>query len=196
MTPVPDRVKALVDPCYANALQTGEGANEPRGQLALLTIDKTCIQCRVPQPESAYYAEAASPDGLQAICMTCSKERARIWYMERAGERIAANRQWRHDNPEKARQLSRRQLRRRRLGRDREALEWSYIVLGDPCAYCGAPAEHVDHIEAVARGGSNQWGNLTGACAACNSAKCDGSVLRFLLQRVDPSVASHRQVAA
>lgn len=45
------------------------------------------------------------------------------------------------------------------------------------CQYCGAPAPevmlHVDHIEAVARGGTNDLTNLITACEGCNLGKSD-----------------------
>jgi 5-methylcytosine-specific restriction enzyme A len=46
------------------------------------------------------------------------------------------------------------------------------------CTYCGAPGTdaelEVDHIIAVAKGGSHHISNLTTACRACNQAKGAG----------------------
>lgn len=46
------------------------------------------------------------------------------------------------------------------------------------CTYCGAPGTdaelEIDHIIAVARGGSHHISNLTTACRACNSSKGAG----------------------
>lgn len=53
----------------------------------------------------------------------------------------------------------------------------------DPCAYCGAPAEGVDHIVPVAAGGDGFASNLTAACHSCNSSKYTDSLLHFLLRR-------------
>ena len=69
-----------------------------------------------------------------------------------------------------------------RLGRDGEAIAWAQIVLRDSCAYCSAPAAHIDHIRARSRGGENSWPNLTGACARCNSAKGSHELLSYLLR--------------
>jgi 5-methylcytosine-specific restriction endonuclease McrA len=41
------------------------------------------------------------------------------------------------------------------------------------CAYCGNPANTVDHIVARVRGGSDNMDNLVAACARCNSSKRD-----------------------
>lgn len=39
------------------------------------------------------------------------------------------------------------------------------------CAYCCDPADQVDHIIPVARGGMPDLVNLTAACASCNQSK-------------------------
>lgn len=39
------------------------------------------------------------------------------------------------------------------------------------CRYCGAPAEVIDHVLGVARGGSDDDANLVACCKACNEAK-------------------------
>jgi 5-methylcytosine-specific restriction endonuclease McrA len=57
---------------------------------------------------------------------------------------------------------------------------WRSILRRDPCAYCGAPAQTVDHIVAKARAGADRWDNLTGACVRCNRAKTTRALLMFL----------------
>lgn len=55
---------------------------------------------------------------------------------------------------------------------------------GHVCAYCGAPARTVDHIQPRSRGGANSFENLVAACGPCNHRKADrtpgeaGMVLR------------------
>lgn len=39
------------------------------------------------------------------------------------------------------------------------------------CRYCGAPAEHVDHIVPRCQDGTNDPDNLAAACATCNCSK-------------------------
>lgn len=49
-----------------------------------------------------------------------------------------------------------------------------YKILGRDnyrCAYCGAQAEHVDHIIPRCQGGSDDEDNLVAACARCNISK-------------------------
>ena len=39
---------------------------------------------------------------------------------------------------------------------------------GLPCHWCGEPADTVDHVVALADGGSNTLDNLVPACRRCN----------------------------
>ncbi|WP_425953679.1 HNH endonuclease [Xylanimonas sp. McL0601] len=41
------------------------------------------------------------------------------------------------------------------------------------CAYCGGPADTVDHVLPRSRGGASSWLNLVAACGACNARKAD-----------------------
>ena len=42
---------------------------------------------------------------------------------------------------------------------------------GQPCHYCGAPAEGADHVVPKKHNGSDDVANLVPACARCNSSK-------------------------
>jgi 5-methylcytosine-specific restriction endonuclease McrA len=53
-------------------------------------------------------------------------------------------------------------------------------ILDNPCAYCGAPAEHADHVTPLARGGLDCLENLAPACARCNLSKGSQTVDEFL----------------
>lgn len=53
---------------------------------------------------------------------------------------------------------------------------------GRACFYgCGRPADTVDHLIPLARGGTNYEGNLVAACKSCNSGKCDRLPIEFRL---------------
>jgi hypothetical protein len=65
-----------------------------------------------------------------------------------------------------------------------DTLDYIEILRGDPCAYCGAPREHTDHIHPVSKGGRHHWSNMTAACAACNHRKSNNDLLTFMLKRV------------
>lgn len=51
--------------------------------------------------------------------------------------------------------------------------EWQALLAsyGGCCAYCGDPATQKDHVHPVAKGGSDDIGNIAPACAPCNMSK-------------------------
>lgn len=63
--------------------------------------------------------------------------------------------------------------------------EYALILLGDPCSYCGAPTEAIDHIEPLATGGAHSPDNVTAACRRCNARKRTVPLLAFLLRRIE-----------
>jgi len=60
----------------------------------------------------------------------------------------------------------------RTRGRKLQAMR-SAFVIGRPCAICGQPAEHLDQITPVIRGGTALPTNLQPLCADCNLRKSD-----------------------
>lgn len=55
------------------------------------------------------------------------------------------------------------------------------LISSDPCVYCGADGETIEHILPVSLGGTDRWDNLAPACGRCNCSKNDKTLLRFLL---------------
>jgi 5-methylcytosine-specific restriction endonuclease McrA len=51
------------------------------------------------------------------------------------------------------------------------------------CAYCGAPAQELDHMVPVSAGGSNTIDNVVPACRPCNRSKHARPMLIFCLQK-------------
>lgn len=101
---------------------------------------------------------------------------------EKRADRNARTAAWKKANLERARELGREAQRRRRLGRDREAIAFAEVLRRDPCSYCGEAGGTIDHIDAVVNGGTNSWANLTSACLSCNSRKQDRSLLMFITE--------------
>lgn len=50
---------------------------------------------------------------------------------------------------------------------------------GPDCAYCGAAADTLDHILALARGGVTARANLVPACSSCNLGKGHAEVIEW-----------------
>jgi len=83
-------------------------------------------------------------------------------------------------------------------GGERHYDAWLRLLRADACAYCGGPGGTVDHVEPRSRaargvGSAHSWLNVIGACAGCNGAKRDRSLLAFL--RLRRGVAAARRAA-
>ncbi len=52
-----------------------------------------------------------------------------------------------------------------------EQIRGRIAFFGWRCAYCRGPFEHIDHVIALSRGGTNWPANLRPACSACNLSK-------------------------
>ena len=101
------------------------------------------------------------------------------YYKVNAEKLAAYGKAYREANPEANRNT---QLKRRALKRDNGVFKVTpkeiKRMLAQPCAYCQAPAEHIDHVVPLSRGGRHSIGNLIGSCAPCNQSKA----ARFLTE--------------
>jgi len=106
------------------------------------------------------------------------KQRRRRWYVRHTARAIKQAKDWRDNNVERANELSRlKEIRRRARKRGAAGNATNEQILariayyGWKCWMCGAPWEEIDHVIALARGGSNWPANLRPACAHCNHSK-------------------------
>lgn len=60
------------------------------------------------------------------------------------------------------------------------------------CYYCNGPAETVDHVVPLARGGTNYEGNLVPCCKRCNSSKSDLLIIEWRLGKPHGGTITHR----
>jgi 5-methylcytosine-specific restriction endonuclease McrA len=169
---------------------------------------KRCCKCGSVKAREDFHKDASRDDGLCRQCKECKRSYARAWnarHPERKAEsskawyeankarahelalqwncrnpegRRAIQRRWRKRNPEWV--LVNRRLSMRARRRRGEAVPYGVVLLRDPCSYCGTPAEQIDHIVPVSRGGSSDWDNLTAACGGCNQEKRDKPLLHYL----------------
>lgn len=98
-----------------------------------------------------------------------SSRRATRNYLDRNPGHVQ---KWRAANPEKAR--AQVLLRRARLANADHGCVTSQFVAAlyaMPCAYCGAPTEHIDHAYPLSQGGLHCVENLQPACSHCNTTK-------------------------
>lgn len=172
---------------------------------------KTCTGCGESKSLSAFNRSKKTKDGHVQRCKVCCHdaymanrdvviERACRWQKANAEAHNRASREhkartrehqiettwaWRRNNYDRYLAQKRASERRRRVGRDPEAVVYADVLYGDRCSYCGAAVEEIDHIEPSAGGGSNSWDNLTAACRPCNTQKNARPLLMFLLTHKD-----------
>lgn len=160
---------------------------------------KRCTRCGEMKPLEAFYGMGASLDGRKSECKACHdlRPRCRSYDRERhkARKRERRRRNRAQENAAKRRHYQRHAARYNARSRERYAANplsvgrrhprtarpYVAVLLSDPCSYCGARCEVIDHIEPVSRGGVGAWENLTAACKSCNSRKWAKPLLLFLL---------------
>jgi len=113
---------------------------------------------------------------------------------ERNGEKIRAkSRQWRVDNPDKARHQDRSTKAARRGASGSHTLaEWRDRChqFDGRCAYCGSSDDITkDHMIPISRGGSDSIDNVVPACLSCNLKKSARTPLEFYLHLAEREAA-------
>lgn len=96
--------------------------------------------------------------------------------------------------PDDARRVIRSRLDRSRPGLSeagRRELLSTWQRQGRTCFYCTEPADTVDHVVPLIRGGTNYEGNLVPACKSCNSSKSARTVAEWRYGR-PPGRSSYR----
>ena len=152
---------------------------------------KRCSGCTIAKPFALFHVQAAQTDGLAPQCLTCRKAKGDAYRERTRNERLARRRIREHDKYYEDVEASRAaSLERyyRRARRSLDALGWNHMlsVYAGLCAYCGArPADSVDHIVPVARGGRHSTENILPACISCNCAKRKKTALEFILWRLE-----------
>lgn len=139
-------------------------------------------QGATPWPSDAQLVRLFRRLGSQtAVARSCGKSREALRDYLRLRPRLRARVLGEPTRPDEL--SAHREARRQRVAGLRLAQEWTSILAGDPCSYCGAPTEVSDHIQPRSKGGTDLWDNFTGSCLGCNSSKGARTLLVFLLER-------------
>ena len=121
-----------------------------------------------------------------------SRERQKAWQRENplkmASYRASSLRLWRERHHDKAKLKARCDTARRRARKSGSSytkvdVQATLKMQGNRCFYCLASLAdgyHIDHLVALARGGSNGAENIVCACPSCNYRKSAKPVAEFL----------------
>ena len=121
-------------------------------------------------------------------------------YRRNKEKRIAYVAEHKKRNPEKSKQYNAKSKRKNHVKiaadsrRRRAKLKQNGIykiskkelakLLAQPCFYCGTKERiTIDHVIAIARGGTDSIGNLVPACKSCNSQKRDLTITEWRKKR-------------
>jgi hypothetical protein len=115
------------------------------------------------------------------------QEYNRQYYQDTRAAQIEYSRLYREVHPEKHREAARRwakenpglrsaaRMRRRMWAQDGltdldklMSLARCLEMTGEPCFYCGAPSEEVEHFFPLCKGGTDAWENILPSCMPCN----------------------------
>ena len=157
-------------------------ANKPRlgrGLVAPVFVrdgvpGKCCTACLVWQPLGRFARHSTCAGGRRNICTTCEGRRA---YANNPQRVIKNTRAYQKANPvaygECKRACERRRHGRKVGGTGVSVAEYRAIkaAYGGFCAYCFGPADTMDHVVPLSRGGKHEAANLVPACKRCNFEK-------------------------
>lgn len=106
------RNRACVNPAHLEPVTPAE--NVRRGLVPL--VSGSWQRARTHCPKGHPYDEVNTylPPGGGRVCLICKKEKARASYLRNREQTIERARQWRLDNPERAREVGREAQRRQR----------------------------------------------------------------------------------
>lgn len=149
------------NPTGLNAWLASNPAFEP-GRTPEPPLTRACRRCERTLPGTAFRRRRRHRDGFDTVCKECHRSHSRFW-----------TDRW---NTADVQRRMRSQLRQDRLRANGGTatvtqVQQRFAVWGNACWMCGAPAEHIDHVIAIARGGSGWPANLRPACARCNIRK-------------------------
>lgn len=179
-------------PYYFTGVACKSGHTAPRD-----TGWKKCVECKKAHLRALYAAKPEKYKASAGVWYRSNKEASRqastAWRARNPDQHReicrAATKKWRAANPAKCR-ASERVRRARKLNAegqfDQEDIIRIRDLQRDRCGCCAKKLNgggHVDHIRALARGGSNWPNNLQLLCEPCNHSKKQRDPIEFMQSR-------------
>lgn len=136
---------------------------------------KTCTQCRRAKPPADFVAGKARR--IASNCAACRKANST---RHRRKYYAGLSRDKQHELTHRARAQS--------YGVEHVPYSRSAVLArwGHTCAYCSAPAEHLDHVQPLSKGGADVESNILPACVACNLGKGAKTLSEWALSTFAP----------
>ena len=148
---------------------------------------KVCVICGQTLPLSAFHDDFLAMVFDDDVCKDCIDRKGREYAQPREriyiDSAVKRSKQWFMDHPERIKQLRRNAGSRRRAKlkgsggkHTADDIDTIYRSQKGRCWWCGkkvGEAFHVDHRIPVAKGGSDNPGNLVISCPSCNLKKRD-----------------------
>lgn len=161
-----------------NVMAAGRGSL-PQGQAA-------CRACRQVRPKP-YGSRPGSGRTLREFtCVGCgcafkrvARPDAKYCTIQCANVDKGKKQRIRSDDDSRVRRHQREVVAPGLTRRERDALLATWRKQGKSCAYCTRPADTVDHVVPLVRGGTNYEGNLVPCCRSCNGAKAGWLVIEW-----------------
>lgn len=156
---------------------------------AVFVTEKVCSSCGEIKPRREYNKNKSVVDGLTAFCRGCASLRKTKWAFQNADKLAAYDKLYREQNPDRVSAIA--SARRARMygnggSHTAEEVQELYQMQGGICAnpYCcadlGTRKKHLDHMQPIARGGSDNIENLQWLCSTCNHRKHAKTVEEWL----------------
>ena len=181
-----------------------------RAQRAVPAETKTCSTCGKTLPLTDFYVRNKATGARHGVCKGCKKakvseyakdnpekrretrsrynrsEKGRAawqsYYQANRSALLQKGREYKSANPDKRRDWNLQRLARKK-GVAHEPYDRADIFArwGPECTYCPSPADCLDHVVPISKGGPDATHNLVPACTPCNSSKGAKSLAEWAL---------------
>lgn len=147
---------------------------------------KLCRKCGIVKPHSDYYKQSDNSTGIMSQCKVCANSRVKKWIDENPDKRNKVCKRYYDNNKETWSRFV--HARRERIdGAKGMSRDWPaklLVLQKHKCACCQVDLRKVgyeiDHIDALAKGGSNSDHNIQLLCRKCNRTKSTKNPVEFM----------------
>lgn len=138
-------------------------ATSPFVEVNGVIVKQRCIICKIEKPLDNYHRSKDTKSGRARRCKECAKNASRNWGKTESGKQ--SRKQAQH----------KRRVANKSVSYKISTKDWKRLS-NAKCVYClidpsGQPANHLDHIVPISRGGNHSIGNVQKTCEHHNLSK-------------------------